>query len=123
MSLGGYNPTYFANHPEVASQPGVLYCVILVDKDTGEREAIKIGITKGTNFRDAIRRSNGFKVYEIRIQKLVKGTLEEVFYLEQYLHELHAEERYKPKRLFGGHTECFNISALQKILKSIPDEV
>lgn len=122
MSIGGYNPTYFNNHPEAAQSPGVLYVVVLVNKATFEREAVKIGITKGTNFRDAIKRSLGFKGYEIRIQKLVQGTLEEVFYLEQYLHELWQDEKYNPKLKFGGHTECFNISALPEILKSIPEK-
>lgn len=122
MSIGGYNPTFFANHPEKADEPGVLYCVVLVNKRTFEREAVKIGITKGTNFRDAIKRSLGFTGYEIRIQKLVQGTLEEVFYLEQYLHELWLDEKYKPTQKFGGHTECFNIAALPEILKTIPNE-
>lgn len=122
MSIGGYNPTYFANHPEAGDQPGLLYCVVLVNKKTFEREAVKIGITKGTNFRDAIKRSLGFKGYEIRIQKTVTGRLEDIFYLEQYLHELWLEEKYQPKEKFGGWTECFNISALPQILKSIPDK-
>ena len=122
MSLGGYNPTYFKNHPEACAQPGVLYCVVLVNRKTFEREAVKIGITKGTNFKDAIKRSLGFKGYEIRIQKLVYGGLEEIFYLEQYLHELWLEEKFEPTQKFGGHTECFNIGALSKILKSIPDK-
>lgn len=123
MSIGGYNPTYFKNHPEAGKQPGVLYCVVLVNKKTFERETVKIGITKGTNFRDAIKRSTGFKGYEIRIQKLVKGPLEEIFYLEQYLHELWQDESFKPSQRFGGHTECFNIDKLTEILKSIPNEV
>jgi hypothetical protein len=123
MSIGGYNPTYFKNHPEACQEPGVLYCVVLVNKKTFEREAVKIGITKGTNFRDAIKRSLGFKGYEIRIQKLVYGPLEDIFYLEQYLHELWSEEKYKPKERFGGWTECFNISALSEILKTVPAEV
>lgn len=123
MSIGGYNTTFFKNHPEKADGPGVLYCVVLVNKKTFEREAVKIGITKGTNYKDAIKRSNGFKVYEIRIQKLVTGRLEDIFYLEQWLHELWADEKYEPKEHFGGHTECFNIGALKEILKSIPDSV
>jgi len=122
MSVGGYNPTFFANHPEKAKQPGILYCVVLVNKTTFEREAVKIGITKGTNFRDAIKRSIGFKGYEIRIQKLVRGTLEEVFYLEQYLHELWQDDSFRPAKKFGGHTECFNIAKLDEILKTIPNE-
>jgi len=122
MSIGGYNETRFANDPELAASPGVLYCVVLVNKKTYEREAVKIGITKGSNYRDAIKRSMGFKVYEIRIQKLVKGTLEEVFHLEQWLHELFSAERYEPKEFFGGHTECFNIAALPRILREIPDK-
>lgn len=122
MSIGGYNPTYFKNHPEVGKQPGVLYCVVLVNKKTYERETVKIGITKGTNFRDAIKRSMGFKGYEIRIQKLVKGPLEEIFYLENYLHELWQDESFRPSVKFAGHTECFNIEMLPEILKSIPDK-
>ena len=120
---GIYSEKYFANHPEKAVEPGVLYVVVLVNTKTFEREAVKIGMTKGTNYRDAIKRSKGFDGYEIRIQKLVKGTLEEVFHLEQYLHEKWSDEKYKPKQKFGGWSECFNISALPQILKSIPNEV
>lgn len=122
MSIGGYNPTYFANHPDMCGVPGVLYCVVLVNRKTFEREAVKIGITKGTSFKDAIKRSLGFKGYDIRIQKLVYGPLEEIFNLEQWLHELWLEERYKPTQKFGGWTECFNIDKLPEILKSIPDK-
>lgn len=123
MSVGKYNPTFFANNPDIAKQPGLLYCVVLVNKVTMQREAVKIGITKGTSFRDTIKRSLGFKGYDIRIQKLVTGTLEEVFYLEQYLHELWSEHKYVPMQNFGGWTECFNISVLPDIIKSIPSSV
>jgi hypothetical protein len=83
-----------------------------------EREAIKIGITKGTNYRDAIKRSRGFTGYDIRIQKLVYGTLEEIFYLEQYLHEKWSHKRLKPTNTFGGMTECFEVDS--EIIRSIP---
>lgn len=92
--------------------------MILVHKKTQQREAIKIGITKGTSYRDALVRASGFKGYEIRIQKLVKGTLEEVFWLENYLHELWAHKRLEPQEHFGGHTECFEMD--DEIIRSIP---
>lgn len=117
-SLGLYNPTYFRNNPEECSKPGVLYCVVLVNTRTMEREALKIGITKGTNYKDAIKRARGFTGYDIRIQKLVYGTLEEIFYLEQYLHEKWAHKKLKPTNKFGGHLECFEVDS--EIIRSIP---
>lgn len=119
MSKGIYNETYFKNNPEECDKPAVLYCVVLVDIKTMERKCIKIGIAKGTNFKHVIKRSAGFKGYDIRIQKIVKGGLEDIFYLEQYLHELWQDHRYYESHKFGGHTELFNLS--DDIIKSIPD--
>lgn len=84
-----------------------------------EREALKIGIAKGTNYRDVIKRAAGFKGYEVRIQKVVKGPLEEIYYLEQYLHELWDHKRLKPKEKFGGWTECFEVDS--EIIRSVPE--
>ena len=55
-----YNTTSFANNPEMANSPGVFYFVVLVNKKTFEREGCKIGITKGTSWKDAVKRSKGF---------------------------------------------------------------
>lgn len=118
MSKGIYNPTYFKNNPEEANEEAVLYCVILVNKRTFEREAIKIGIAKGRNWKDVIRRSHGFKGYEIRIQKVVKGTLEDIYYLEEFLHELWEHKQLEPSNKFGGWTECFEVD--DEIIRSIP---
>lgn len=119
MSKGIYNPTYFLNNPEDCSLPAILYCVILVNKKTHKRECIKIGITKGTSFKNVIARSSGFTGYEIRVQKLVYGTLEEIYYLEQMLHEQWQDFKYKSSHKFGGHSELFEIK--DEIIKSIPD--
>ncbi len=121
MSLGVYNEKFFENHPEIAKAPGVLYCIVLVDKQTQERECLKIGIAKGKNWKDVIKRSNSFRYYDIRIQKTVSGTLEEVYHLEQYLHELHQQKKWIPKHKFSGHTECFEFSP--EILNSIPNKL
>lgn len=114
-----YNQTSFQNNKEVAKSPGILYVVVLVNKKSLERECIKIGITKGKSWKDAIKRSKGFDGYEIRIQKIVEDTLEEVYFLEQYLHEKYAEYRLKPTHKFGGHTECFEIGVLKSVLEDI----
>lgn len=123
MSKGIYNPTYFKNNPSESDLDGVLYCVVLVNRSTHDRECVKIGIAKGTDWRHVIKRSGGFKGYDTRIQKVVHGRLEDIYYLEEYLHETWQEHRYRPKKAFGGHTECFEISMLPQILKTIPDKV
>jgi hypothetical protein len=114
-----YNQTSFQNNQEKANSPGVLYVVVLVNKKTFERECIKIGITKGKTWKDAVKRAKGFDGYEIRIQKIVEGTLEEVYFLEQYLHEKYSEYRFDPMHKFGGKTECFNYSILKDVLEDI----
>lgn len=117
-SKGIYNETYFKNNPEEAIKPAILYCVVLVNKRTLERECIKIGITKGTSNKHVIKRSFGFKGYDLRIQKTVQGTLEDIYHLEQYLHELWSDYKYVSKTKFGGHTELFQLN--ENIIKSIP---
>ena len=116
-----YSTTAFNNDPEKANRPGILYVIVLVNKKTFERECVKIGITKGRSFKDANKRAKGFDGYEIRIQKLVKGTLEEVYNLEQALHREYAEFSFEPTHRFGGHTECFDINILSSVLKYIKE--
>jgi len=118
---GGYNETFFSRNPEIANSPGILYCVVLVNKATDEREALKIGITKGTSTKDMVRRGNAFKGYEFRVQKLVKGTLKQVFDLEQSLHDKWAHRRFIPNQKFGGWTECFELD--DEIIKSVPNHI
>lgn len=118
MSKGIYNSKYFINNPEECNVEGVLYCVVLVNRKTFEREAIKIGITKGRNWKDVIKRSRGFTGYDIRIQKVVSGPLEKIYNLEQSLHKQWQDKKLKPSAKFGGHTECFEVD--DEIIKSIP---
>jgi hypothetical protein len=121
--MGFYSNTFFTNHPETGKIPGILYVIVLVSKSTQERCCVKIGITKGSSNKDVLKRAAHFKGYEPRIQKLVYGKLEDVYYLEQYLHELWIDYKYKSEWKFGGAQELFEISMLPQILKSIPDKV
>ena len=118
---GFYCTSFFNNHPDIANKPGILYCVVLVNKNTMERVCIKIGITKGTSNKDVLNRVGHFKGYDTRIQKLVFGTLEEVYYLEQYLHDLWDHKRYISEWKFGGYKELFQLD--NEIVKSIPDSI
>lgn len=115
---GFYCEKFFENNPEAGRQPGILYCVVLVNKQTQERVCIKLGITKGTSNKDVISRTSHFTGYETRIQKIVKGTLEEVYYLEQYLHELWGHRKYTSPWKFGGYSELFELD--DEIIRSIP---
>lgn len=115
---GIYNATYFSNHPEVAQSPGILYCVILVNKTTLEREVLKIGIAKGRTWKDAVKRANGFRGYDLKIQKIYSSTLKECWELEQDLHKRFEHLRKSPSIKFGGHTETFAISP--EIIEAFP---
>jgi hypothetical protein len=120
MSKGIYNATYFVNYPEEQTEPGILYCVILVNNKTLEREVLKIGIAKGKTWKDAVKRSFGFKGYELRIQRVYSATLKEVWELEVALHTKWAHKRKAPLVKFAGHTECFCPSILSEVLLDIP---
>ena len=118
MAGGIYNATYFKNYPEECDREGVLYGVILVNKETFERECIKVGIASGKDWRHVIKRSRGFKGYDLRIQRTFHDTIYNCWKYEQELHKKYENDSYKPKQKFGGHTECFKISSL--ILQDFP---
>ena len=115
---GIYNQTYFDNHPEEKDREGVMYGIVLVNKRTFRRECIKVGIASGKDWRHIIKRSRGFKGYDIRIQKTWSSTLYNVWAHEQYLHEIYKHDKFEPMFKFGGHTECFKIDSL--ILQDFP---
>ena len=117
-SVGKYNETYFANHPQEKDREGVLYGVILVNKETYEREVIKVGIAAGKDWRHVIKRARGFQGYDLRIQRTWASTLYEVFCMEQKLHAMFSSDKFEPAHKFGGHTECFKPTS--KILEEFP---
>ena len=87
-------------------------------KETFERECIKVGIASGKDWRHVVKRSRGFRGYDLRIQRTYHSTLFHVWQIEQLLHEKFKHDSYQPKIKFGGHTECFKISSL--ILRDFP---
>ena len=117
---GVYNYTYFKNHPEEKDKDGVLYCVILVNKQTHERECLKIGIAKGRTWKGVVKRSRALNGYDLRIRQIHHDTIYNCWKLEQALHEEFAKYSYKPKEKFGGWTECFQIK--KEIILAIPSK-
>ena len=115
---GVYNQTYFNNHPHECDREGVLYGVILVNQLTFERECIKVGIASGKDWRHVIKRSRGFKGYDLRIQRTYHDTIYNCWKIEQELHEKFKDDSYSPSQKLGGHTEWFKISSL--ILSHFP---
>jgi len=117
--VGGYNTKFFSNNPDKAKSPGILYLVALINKDTSTRECLKIGITKGSSNKDILRRAGGFIGYEVRVLKMHKGTLLDVFNLEQKLHKYWKDQQYIPLKKFGGWTELFSLN--DDIIRSFPN--
>lgn len=113
-----YSRKWFEANPEEAERPGVLYCVVLVDRDTNKRECLKVGIASGKNWKDVLKRSQGFTGYDIRIQRTYADTIYNVWKIEQELHERFKEYKYTPTRKFGGYTELFEIR--KEIIAAIP---
>jgi hypothetical protein len=116
---GIYSSKYFEKFPEKGSLPGILYLVALVNTDTGIKECLKIGVTRGTSNKSILERSRGFKGYEVRILKMHKASIKEVFELEQRLHTYWRHKKYIPIKKFPGHTECFEVDS--DIIKTFPN--
>ena len=99
---GVYNQTYFNNRPDEQEREGVLYGVILVNQRTFERECIKVGIASGKDWRHVIKRSRGFKGYDLRIQRTYHDTIYRCWQIEQALHEKFKHDSYSPSQNLVG---------------------
>lgn len=115
---GGYSLTFFENNPDIANSPGICYLVVLVDKESHKKIGYKIGITKGSTNKDVLKRAKGISPYEVRVLKFEKGTLIDMFILEQKLHSKWRNYKLVPDKAFGGMQECFELNDI--ILKTFP---
>ena len=100
---GVYNQTYFNNHPHEKEREGVLYGVILVNQKTFERECIKVGIASGKDWRHVIKRSRGFKGYDLRIQRTYHDTIYNCWKIEQELHEKFKHDSFQPLKIWWAY--------------------
>ncbi len=80
-------------------------CNLYVIKMAAQDEVFyKIGITS----QDISRRFREHDTtYEVNVLELIESNRFDAIILENKLHDLHKEYKYKPKQFFKGHTECF----------------
>jgi hypothetical protein len=88
--------------------------VYLVHIESHGEEMLKIGITNQTTdrrFRDGLhpdQQATEIATLEFKERSDAKT-------IEAYLHTKHRKYKFTPKVKFAGHTECFNIEALETI--------
>lgn len=105
-----YNELYFKRFPEKRNTPAEIYLIKLFNDS---EIFIKIGIT----IHDVKWRYTGFKEYkyEIVLEKCL--SLYDAYILEQDIkNNIFKHVTYIPTIKFGGHTECFDIKYINKIL-------
>lgn len=99
---GQYNNNYFIKFPHKKTQKSIFYIIRIYDDI---ESFYKIGITiVNVKNRYGKKRLPGYN-YEIIIE--TEMSLYEAFLLETYYKENYKHISYKPKRRFGGHTECY----------------
>ena len=104
---GAYTEKYLKRHPVVRKQPANLYLARFRDK-TGRESFWKIGISINDPSKRfyTLEQTGG---YQAKIVGVIHTTLERAFREEQrILSELSDTGKlYRPRRHFGGHSECF----------------
>jgi len=107
---GRYNETYFRKRK---GERGQLYLLEFFDN---EERFIKIGITKRTI---SARFQPTSLPYEYKIVDIMTTTLYAAWKIEQQIVQCFSEQKYLPRKKFGGNGECFQRAALRKIRKTI----
>jgi hypothetical protein len=105
---GGYNKAIFDRKPDLANINGLLYVLVL---ETSGHEIVKVGITK----RSWKARSRAFTGYNVRCIAGAKGTLGQLYEMEQRIKDEFYNHREEPPIKFDGHTECFAMDVLPAI--------
>lgn len=100
LKHGDYRPwfieTYFDRFPEKKSIPAILY--LLYNK---EEDFYKVGITTKENLQDRIKYMSH---YTFDIIDKISDSMYNIAVAEQKI--LAEAEKYKPKKRFGGYSEC-----------------
>lgn len=100
LKHGDYRPwfikTYFDKYPEKKNVPAILY--LLYNK---EENFYKVGITTKTDIKERIKYMSH---YTFDVVDKVSDNMYNVAIAEQEI--LSSSEKYKPKKRFGGYSEC-----------------
>lgn len=108
--VGGYNKTNADRNKELWSK---IDAIVYTIKCKLESESFyKIGITVKENISD---RFNGRFPYEYDTIYKINTNLYDATFIENELHSIFLDYKYKPSMYFGGWTECFSEIDLDKI--------
>jgi hypothetical protein len=90
-----------------------LYVVSVFDN---EEEFIKIGITAKVKIKDRFRfiKREG---YGVDVLHVIEGDCESIYDQELAAQRLFKNQKYMPRKLFGGYTECYKKESLLDILQ------
>ena len=92
---------------------GVSY-VYLVTMELDGEDWAKVGVTSyDTEVRFSATEYRRHKITEVAV--LPFSSIKDARTIEAYLHAKHKKHQFTPKVKFAGHTECFNIEALETI--------
>lgn len=115
LKHGDYRPwfikTYFDKYPEKKHVPATLY--LLYNK---EEDFYKVGITTKSNVTE---RTKYMSHYTFEVVDTVSDSMYNIALAEQKI--LESFEKFKPKKRFGGYTEC--IKEFVDIHKYVPNRV
>lgn len=92
----------FERKPHLKDLDSRLY---LMEFNDGTEHFWKLGITR-QKLHDRIRRIP----YKLISIQTISGKLYEIYKAEKMLKQQNKQNRYRPSKFFGGHTECFSKS-------------
>ena len=110
-----YTKDYYEKH-FIEDHECSLYIVKFTERVTKE-SFVKVGITKHSNIKTRFRGLHSKYIIEVLYQK--DSMFFEVYKLEQQLHSLSKNYKYKPIDKFKGYTECFTIEVLDILQSSL----
>ena len=114
--VGGYSKTEWINICETKKNFNPI--VYIIQCFNSSENFIKIGRTSQSIVK---RFHNKISMpYSYKILKEFKGSPDYIYDKEVELHKLYKDYKYIPLITFGGYSECFNTSILEKVLKLTP---
>lgn len=112
---GFYSERIFNENEELKTRAARIYFLQFTDKEEGI-QFLKVGISQ-VEIKSRFRYGYSNYEYEILVDK--EMGLYEAFRLEQDIMCIFESTSFKPKKPFGGRSECFTLQHKEQIIKTI----